>query len=215
MAAITSTDLLEQLNWRYATKSFDPSKTIPSDTWSAIEQSLRLTPSSFGLQPWHFLVITDPAIRQQLLPHSWGQTQVTDCSHFLVLCTRTDLDENFVDQFLQSTADTRGVPLDSLTQYRDIVLQFMSAMDAEQLNHWGSRQTYLAIQRLMDAAALLEVDACPMEGFIPAEYDNILKLADKNLTATVCCALGYRSEEDKYASLAKVRYPVDQLITHI
>ncbi|GHC48901.1 NAD(P)H-dependent oxidoreductase [Roseibacillus persicicus] len=212
---MTDEQLIESFNWRYATKIFDPGAKIAEKTWHTLQESMRLSPSSFGLQPWHFVSITSSDLRQQLLPHSWGQKQVVDSSHMVVLCTRTDIDAAFVEEFIASTAEQRNVTVESLKGYRDVVVDFISAMTPEVRVQWCKRQTYLALQRLMDAAALLQVDACPIEGFLAAEYDKILDLPAKNLTATVCCALGYRSSEDKYAELAKSRFPKEKLFTEL
>ncbi len=215
MSKISAAGLTETFQWRYATKVFDPSKKLSSENWEALKEALRLTPSSFGLQPWHFLAITDAEIRKELLPHSWNQTQVTDCSHYLVLCTRTDLNLEFVDSFIDSIAQQRDVSVELLTEYRGMMVGLFESLSEEHLQHWATRQTYLALQRLTDAAALLGIDACPIEGFTPPEYNQILKLPEKSLTASVCCALGYRSEKDKYASLAKVREPMENILTEL
>lgn len=211
----SSEQLLSILNWRYATKVFDPTKTIPQSDWNTLKEAMRLTPSSFGLQPWHFIAITDKALQAELRPHSWGQSQVTDCSHFLVLCTRTDIGVPFVEQFIASTASQRNVSPESLQGYQDVVVDFITKMTPEERIQWSKLQTYLALQRLMDSASILEVDSCPIEGFLPAEFNRILALPEKNLTATVCCALGYRSSDDKYASVPKSRYPSELIFTEI
>ncbi len=207
--------LLEQLRWRYATKQFEANKEIPADTWSAIEDSLVLTPSSFGLQPWHFVVITNQETKKALLPHSWNQTQVTDCSHFVVLSAKINPDEADVDEFLNRTIEVRGGDLESLQGYRDMMLGFMNKMSPEERLHWAKNQTYIALGQLMSTAATLGIDACPMEGIVPAEFDRILKLTEKGLTTSVACALGYRSVEDSYAKAPKVRFDKKDLISNL
>ena len=206
--------LIDSLNWRYATKQFDPTRTIPLETWQALEQSLVLTPSSFGLQPWKFVVITDSDLRGELLPHSWNQRQVVDCSHFLVLAAPTNFGEDGIENFLDLTAEVRGVTRESLDGYRQMMTGFFGAMDDAQTLEWAQRQVYLALGQVLFAAATLGVDACPMEGFVPAEYNRILELDAEGLHATVACAFGYRASEDKYATLPKVRFPADQVMNH-
>lgn len=215
MPTLTPDQLATTFNWRYATKVFDNSRKLPEEIWSSLQESMRLSPSSFGLQPWHFLHIKSTDLREELLPHSWGQKQVTDCSHYVVLCTRTDIDKAFVEEFIASTAEQRSVTKESLQGYQDVVVDFISQLTPEERVEWSQRQTYLALQRLMDAAALLGVDTCPIEGFIPSKYNEALDLPAKNLTASVCCALGYRSQDDKYASLPKVRYPVEKVFSQL
>ena len=205
---------IEQLKWRYATKVFDKTKKIDSELWSKVEESLLLTPSSFGLQPWKFIVVTDDAIKKSLLPHSWGQPQVTDCSHLVVLAARSPLTDIEVTEFIQSTADTRSIPAESLEEYKGMMLGFLSRMDDDARTRWAKNQVYIALGQLMSTAAVLGIDACPMEGITPPEYDKILGLKEQGYTTTLACPLGYRSADDKYASLAKVRYSADKLIEH-
>ena len=215
MKPISPKHLLQQLQWRYATKKFDASQAIPAETWEALEDSLILTPSSFGLQPWHFLVVQNPALRQELLPHSWGQPQVTDCSHFVVLAAKTSVTEEEIDAFLALTAQLRAEEIETLNPYREMMLGFTQQMDAATQQHWSQLQTYIALGQLMSSAALLGIDACPMEGIVPAEYDRILGLPEKGLTASVACALGYRSKDDKYAEASKVRFEKSELLTRL
>jgi nitroreductase len=215
-STLSSQQLLAALRWRYATKMFDPARKIPADEWAALEESLVLSPSSFGLQPYRFLVVQDRATREKLLPHAWGQRQVVDASHFVVFAARTEITEAEIDAFLKLTASTRGVPVESLAAYRGMMTgSLLSASFKPLAVHWAARQAYIALGNLLTCATVLGVDACPMEGFVPAEFDKVLGLASQGLTASVCCALGYRSPADKYASLPKVRLPKEQLVTRI
>ncbi|PQJ29108.1 NAD(P)H-dependent oxidoreductase [Rubritalea profundi] len=209
---MTPTTLLDALNWRYATKAFDPSRTIASEVWDAIEESLVLTPSSFGLQPWKFIVVTDPDVKKQLLPHSWNQQQVVDCSHLVVLAAHGPIGNAELDTFIDTTHAVRGGEKESLTFYRDMMGGFIANMSAEQLIAWAKNQVYIALGQLMASAAFLKIDACPMEGITPAEYDKILGLEGTGYFTTVACPMGYRSNDDKYASLPKVRYSKDKII---
>jgi nitroreductase len=208
-------ELIDQLNWRYATKGFNPNKSIPTDVWQAIESSLVLTPSSFGLQPWKFIIVTDQETKKQLLPHSWNQPQVVDCSHLVVFAAQSPVTAKELDDFIDLTHSTRGGDKESLQFYRDMMGGFVDKMDSSQLLAWAKNQTYIALGQLMATAAVLGVDACPMEGIVPTEYDRILKLEGTGFFTTVACPMGYRSDEDKYAELPKVRYPKDKIIQHI
>lgn len=213
MSQLSPQDLLDQLNWRYATKKFDASQRIPNETWSAIAKSLVLTPSSFGLQPWHFVVVKDEKTKEALLPHSWGQAQVTDCSHFVILAAKTSMTEAEIDSFLARTVQVRGGKIDQLNPYRDMMVGFTKNMDEAAKLQWAKLQTYIALGQLMTTAAVLGIDACPMEGIAPPEYDRILGLEEKGLTTSVACALGYRCPDDKYASAPKVRFEESEMIT--
>jgi nitroreductase len=207
---------LQALQWRYATKAFDPEKKIPAETMAIIEQSLVLTPSSYGLQPWKFLIVTDKATRETLVPHSWGQRQVADCSHLVVFTVKRTFGEADVDALIARTAEVRGVSRDALQTYRDIMVgDIVKGPRSRAYEDWAKRQTYIALGQLMLTAAQLGVDSCPMEGFVPDKYDEVLGLAAKGLTTSVACPLGYRSTNDKYASAPKVRYPAEQVIERI
>jgi len=207
--------LLSSLNWRYATKVFNPEKTIPSDVWNAIEESLVLTPSSLGLQPWKFLVITDPAIKEQLVEHSWNQTQVRDCSHLLVLCAREKTTDDDIDAWLKTLANIRQVSLESLDGYANMIRGFIHGMDDASVLAWAKNQIYIALGQVITSAALLGIDACPMEGIVKDEYNRVLGLTNTGYTTTVACPLGYRSPDDKYANIPKARFPSDKIIDHL
>jgi nitroreductase len=214
--SIPSSQLLDALRWRYATKAFDSNRKIPADTWSALEDSLVLSPSSFGLQPYRFLVINDPATRERLQPHAWGQRQVVDASHFIVFAARTSVTEAEIDTFIAHIARTRGVTPESLASYRGMMTGMLLSEGFKPLvTHWTARQAYIALGNLLTSAALLGVDACPMEGFVPAEFDKVLGLPAQGLSAVVCCALGYRHADDKYALAPKVRQPKSGLLKAI
>ena len=213
MSTLSPSDLLAGLKWRYATKVFDSSKIIPAEKWAALEEALILTPSSYGLQPWRFIVVTNAELKRQLLAHSWNQKQVTDCSHYVVFASIKNICEADIDRFLSHAATVRNAPLDSLKAYRGMMVSDIIHGPRGKASHeWAARQAYIALGNFMTAAALLHVDTCPMEGFIPAEYDKILGLEARGLTAAVCCAAGYRSETDKYAGLPKVRFSHQEMI---
>ena len=205
--------LIETLNWRYATKQFDPAKKIPAPVWEALEDALVLTPSSYGLQPWHFFVVTDAKLKAALRPYSWDQPQVTDCSHHVVFATRLDIDAAFVEKYLARIADVRGVAVESLGFYRDMMTSdILNGPRSKWVQEWAARQVYIALGNFMTAAALLGVDTCPMEGMDPTKYDEILGLPAKGFRAVVACPAGYRAAGDKYAGLPKVRFPKKDLI---
>ena len=208
--------LLEALNWRYATKVFDTTRKISADVWQTLERALVLTPTSYGLQPYRFLVISDPARRAELLPHSWNQKQVVDASHFVVFTTRTKITGADVNKLIARISDIRKIPAESLNFYRDLMLgDIVNGPRGKIAHEWAARQTYIALGNLMTCAAVLGVDACPMEGLSPAEYDRVLGLNGSDYATVVACALGYRAANDKYASLPKVRYETKELIQTI
>ena len=204
---------VDALQWRYATKVFDASKKIPADVWAALEKTLVLTPTSYGLQPYRFLVVQDPAKRAALLAHSWGQKQVVDCSHYVVFTARTEMKEADVAKLISRTSEIRGIPEEKLNFYRDMMLgDVVNGERGKTAHEWAARQCYIALGNLMTAAAVLGVDACPMEGIVPQEYDKVLGLAGGGYATVVACALGHRSADDKYAHLPKVRYQTADVV---
>lgn len=211
---MTPSDLLESLNFRYATKKFDAARRIPDEEWEVLEQALVLAPSSFGLQPWRFLVINDAGLRERLRKHSWGQAQITDASKLIVFTTRTDMTEPDVDRFMNRLAAVQERDPATLDGYRNVVVSFAAAMNREARHAWNARQTYIALGQFMTAAAVIGIDTCPIEGFDPAGYDEVLELADSGYTTTVVCAAGYRSPDDKHAATPKARFPREELIEH-
>jgi nitroreductase len=215
MSTLTPAALLAQLQWRYATKAFDPTKKIPADVWSAVEQALILSPSSYGLQPWKFLVITDPALRAQLRPVSWNQSQITDASHLVVFASKLVMTEADAQHLIDRTAAVRGIPAEALEGYKGMMVSdLVKGPRAATINEWAKKQTYIALGNLMTSAAVLGLDTCPIEGFDPVAYDKILGLTAQGLTAAVVCPVGYRAEGDKYATLPKVRYEASELVEH-
>jgi nitroreductase len=212
---IATTELLAALNFRYATKAFDPARKIPAETFAAIKTSLALTPSSFGLQPWKFLVVDSPDLREKLRAASWGQPQVTDASHLVVLTARTDLSQADIDSWIARLSEVQGTPVENLAGLAGMISSFSGAMDAPAKQAWNTRQVYIALGQLMTAAAVLGIDSCPLEGISPSAYDEILGLKDSGYATAVACALGYRSADDKYATAPKARFPEEMLVSHI
>jgi nitroreductase len=215
-STISHEQLLDRLNWRYATKQFDPDHTISARDWAVLEEALRLSPSSGGLQPWKFVVITDPATRAKLLPASYGQPQITHASHLVVFAAKKNFGDADVDAFIRHVAATRGVPVESLTPFRDMLVGgIVRAMDEQARDAWARNQAYIALGNLLTSAALLGIDACPMEGFDRVQYDQILGLSGQGYGSAVIATLGYRASTDKYADAAKVRFPTEQIFAHI
>lgn len=216
MKTINSNQLLEQLNWRYATKQFDPSRKISATDWTTLEEALRLTPSSGGLQPWKFIVVTDPGVRAKLRPASYGQPQITDASHLVVFTAKNNFSEADVDAHLQNVAQAQGVPVASLAQFRGMLVGgIVQAMDEPARNAWARNQAFIALGNLLTSAALLGIDACPMEGFDRAQYDEILGLKAKGYSSAVIATLGYRLPTDKYAGAPKVRFAREQIFLNV
>lgn len=216
MSAINSTQLLVQLNWRYATKQFDPARKISEPDWAGLEEALLLTASSGGLQPWKFIVITDPAVRAKLLPATYGQPQVTAASHLVVFASKNNFSEADVDAHIKHVAEVQGAPIEALAPLRGMLVGgIVKAQDETARNAWARNQAYIALGNFLTSAALLGIDACPMEGFDRAQYDTILGLSAKGFSSAVIATVGYRLPTDKYASAPKVRFPKEQVFISV
>lgn len=215
-AIVNPAQVLELLNWRYATKKFDPTKKIPSEIWHALEQSLVLAPSSFGLQPWKFFVVRNPEIRQQLQGAAWGQSQVVDASHLVVFAIKKDVNAADVDPYLDRMAEVRQTSRAQLQGLEDMVKGFLKEPPFPfDPDTWSARQVYIALGFFLYSAAMLAIDTCPMEGFVPAQVDEILDLPGQGYSAVVMCTAGYRAADDKYADMAKVRYETEDVVRYV
>ena len=208
-------DLISRLHWRYAVKHFDSSRAITANDWKTLEEALVLSPSSYGLQPYKFLVIDDPVLRRRLTTVSFNQPQIIECPHFVVFAIHSGLDLAHVDRFIARMAEVSQVTVESLAGYRKLIIRdLIEGPRHAWIDQWSARQAYIALGNLLTSAAMLGIDACPMEGFAPAEYDTILNLSKRGLSAVVACALGYRNPGDPHAHDAKVRFPIADLIEH-
>jgi nitroreductase len=213
MHKLTGHQLIDSLNWRYATKKFDNTKKIDEKTWQALEEALVLTPSSYGAMPYKFIVVQDQGLKDQLTAASYGQKQVSDCSHHVVFVAKEKMDVDHLKKYINQTATIRGVSPSDLEGFEKMmVTQLVEKMTAEQSFKWASNQTYIALGNFMTAAAVLGVDACPFEGINPAKYDEILGLTGTGWKTVCACPAGYRALDDKYASAKKVRFDHKDLI---
>ena len=208
-------EILAQLNWRYATKSYDKTRRISEEDWKTLEQAITLAPSSFGLQPYKVLVIDNPQIREKLRAAAYGQSQVTDASHFVVFAYKKTLNDADIEHYVERTAEVRGASRESLADFeKTLKATARKAVEGGYIETWNSRQAYIALGFLLETAALLGIDASPMEGFDAAQFNAILGLED--YSAVVIAALGYRSAEgDWLTNLPKVRKREGELIERI
>lgn len=208
--------LMDALKWRYATKKFNPSKKISANDWAALEEALVLTPSSYGMQPWKFLVIENVELREKLKVASWNQSQITDASHLVVFAAKETLTEADVDKFLLATANSRGADVSSLDGYKKVMMgDFINGARSKIVPEWNIRQLYIALGNFMTSAAMLGIDTCPIEGLNPSAYDEILGLKGSGYRVLCACPAGYRADDDKYSTSPKVRYPLNEVIVRL
>ncbi len=214
MQTVSPEVLLEQLNWRYAVKKFDASKKIAPGTWSTLEKAMVLSPSSYGLQPWRFLVVQDSKVREKLRPVSWNQSQITDASHMVVFLRKEKLTAADVEKYVDRIVEVRKAPREVLNDYRNMMLGTVNNPATDHAG-WNSRQVYIALGFFLSAAAMLGIDACPMEGIDSAKYDEMLNLKGTGYTTTVVATAGYRADDDMFAKMAKVRFAENDVIVRV
>jgi nitroreductase len=202
---------LENQNWRYATKKFDASKKITTEDLNTLKEAIRLSSSSYGLQPYKIIIVENPELRAKIQPAAWGQSQIIDASHLIVFANETNVDDTTIDSYLKNISETRNTPIETLSGYGNFMKSKISTLETEVKNIWTAKQTYLALGNLLNAAAELKIDTTPMEGFVPAQVNEILGLDNLNLNATLIATLGYRHEEDTTQHYKKVRKSNEEL----
>lgn len=204
--------LLEALRWRYATKAFDPEQKVSDEQLETILEAGNLAPSSYGLQPYKFVVIENQSLQDQLVPHSYNQTQISEASHVIVIAVRTDIDVDYVNDYAARIESTRGLPAGAVDGYRNMMVGSVSGMSDGDKKTWNTKQAYIALGMMMSAAASLGVDSCPMEGFVADEYDKLLGLSEQKLRSVVLLPIGFRSSEDKTQHAKKVRWSLSDIV---
>ena len=208
-------NIIDALNWRYAVKQFDPNKKLTQEQLDTLLEAMRLSHSSFGLQPWKFVVVENPEMRAKLREAGYGQSKITDASHLIVIAVQKNLDDAYVDTFLRSTAEMQNVSLESLQGLSDMVKDAVHSRTPEAQVEWSARQAYIALGVLLTAAAHEGIDAGPMEGFDPKKFDEILGLEKRGLASQVAVAVGFRSPNDTYANLKKVRFSKEDVVIEV
>ena len=206
---------IENLNWRYATKKYNPDRKISDEDLNILKEAVRLSVSSMGLQPYKVLIITDPEVREKLKPAANNQNAITDASHLFVFANEVNVGQKQIDAYADNIIKTRGIAKENIAPFVNSMKNFIEAQDEINKNFWTSKQAYLAMNSLIIAAAMLKIDATPMEGFNKAEFNKILGLDQMGLNAAVIGAVGYRHEEDHFQHMKKVRKPENELFVTI
>ncbi|MFV8271210.1 NAD(P)H-dependent oxidoreductase [Flavobacterium sp. GT2N3] len=196
---------LENQNWRYATKKFDATKKITAEDLDTLKEAIRLSVSSYGLQPYKIIIVENPELRAQLQRAAYGQSQIVDASLVIVFANEINFGEEEIINFSKNMSETRGIPIESMQGYVEYIKSNITGLPEETRNIWSSKQTYLALGNLLNVAAELKIDATPMEGFIPAQVNELLGLDALGLNATLIATLGYRHDEDATQHYKKVR----------
>jgi nitroreductase len=202
---------LEHQNWRYATKKFDSGKIINNEDLNTLKEAIRLSSSSFGLQPYKVFIIENPELRAQLKAASWGQSQVVDASHLFIFASKTNIGDAEVDDYVKNTSIIRELPIESLSGFSNYLKGYIKPLTEDAKNIWTSKQTYLAMGNLLNAAAELKIDVTPMEGFVTDQVNELVGLDKLGFTASLIATLGYRHDEDDTQHYKKVRKSQEEL----
>lgn len=205
----------EALAWRYAVKKFDPTRQLADNLLNRLMEAFNLTATSYGLQPIRMLVVRHPELQEQLVAHSYGQRQVADASHVLVLCVETKIDAAFIKDYFERVKELRGTSERILEPFRESLLKRFAGMDQAEIRAWAINQAYLALGNLLTVCAYERIDSCPMEGFVPGGYDQVLGLGEQGLEAVLVLPVGYRAPDDMFATLKKVRRPLERSVQTI
>lgn len=207
--------VLDSLRWRYAVKKFDDGKIVPEEKIDTIKEAFNLTASSYGLQPFKLVVIKNKEIQNQLVEHSWNQKQVTQASHVLVMTVPKSYSTEEVSSYFNRVKNIRNTPDEIINPFQEFLTNTVASKSQEELLAWNKNQAYLAMGNLLTVCALEEIDSCPMEGFIPEKYDEVLGLEGQNLTSVLVLPIGYRAEDDYMKSQKKVRKNLEEVIFQI
>jgi len=207
-------DVITGLQWRYATKKFDNTKNIPSEKMDIITKAFNLTATSYGLQPVRLVVINNKELQNQLMQHAMGQSQVADASHLLVFCIEKDVKSPYVHDYFDNVRDTRATPEKTLAPFRQMLAEKFDAQQKDETRNWAINQAYLAMGNLMTVCALEGIDACPMEGFQPEKFDDVLQLTDLNIASVLIMPIGYRADDDMFAAFEKVRRSTEDTVIY-
>jgi len=205
----------EHLKWRYAVKKFDTERILSQEKVDGLKHAFNLTATSYGLQPIKMVLIKDKELQSQLVPCSYGQTQVEEASHVLVICIEDKIDKQFITNYFRQVKTIRGTSDAILKPFKDSLVSSFSKKETKEVKRWATNQAYLAMGNLLSFCALEKIDSCPMEGFVPEEYDRLLNLNDRGLTAVLVLPVGFRAQDDMFSEMKKVRKNLDESIIEI
>jgi len=202
--------IIDDLNWRYAVKKFDTKRTLNPKDVDVLVETMRLTASSYGLMPYRLIVVDDQETKDKLKDASWGQSQLSDASHVFILCNIVKPGKTEVDNYMHLISKEREIPFDNLNAFGDNLMKKLQ--NAENVSDWAARQAYIAMGALLTVCASRRIDACPVEGFDPKQYNEILHLNERGLNAVLAIPVGYRAKDDKYQFVKKVRLPKEEFV---
>ena len=206
---------IEKLEWRYATKKFDSNKKLTEDQVEVLKNAFNLTATSYGLQPLKMVVVNNKDLQNKLVPLAYNQNQVADCSHLLVICIKTNIDGAYVDKRFDLEKETRNIKEETIADFRAFLKKTIESQSKEKIEESSKQQAYIALGNLMTICAIEGIDSCPMEGFIPSKFDEVLNLPEYNLKSVLLLPVGFRAEDDHMSKLKKVRSPLEESVITI
>lgn len=204
--------IINALEWRYAVKKFDPNKILSKEKVSVLKKAFNLTATSYGLQPVKLIIVSNKELQKTLKASSWNQAQVEDASHLLIFCIENEIDDVYIKKYFERVKNIRNTPDEILAPFQNFLIEDFNRKTTEEIKHWAKNQVYLAMGNLLTVCAIEAIDACPMEGFLPEDYDKILKLDTKGLKSVLVLPIGYRADDDMFAELKKVRKPLQDSV---
>ena len=202
-------NIIDSLNWRYATKKFDINKIVSEEKLSLLKKAFSLTPTSYGLQPVKLVVVRDKKIQNELVPHSYNQGQVEQASHLLIICIENIIDEAYIRAYFENEKKIRGTSDEVVNSFRSYLINSFSSKNENEIREWATKQAYITLGNLLTVCALEQIDSCPMEGFVPEKYNELLNLKSKGLSAVLVLPIGYRANDDVFSSFKKVRKDIN------
>ncbi|MDT7830460.1 NAD(P)H-dependent oxidoreductase [Pricia sp. S334] len=208
-------DTIKNLEWRYAVKKFDAERLLPHEKVESLKRAFNLTATSFGLQPITLLVLQNKGLQEELVAHSYGQQQVAQASHVLVICIQKTISKDYITNYFKQVQKIRGTSDSILNPFKEAMVDDFSKKDVLEIRQWAKNQAYLALGNLLTICAMEKVDSCPMEGFDPMGYDAVLQLESKGLSSVLVLPVGYRAEDDMFSDFKKVRKDLDDSVIEI
>lgn len=203
---------IEYLQWRYATKKFDPTRKLPEDKINILKEAFNLTATSYGLQPIKLIVVKNQQIKEDLKPLTMNQIQVQDASHVLIFCVVTNVDQDYISNYFELVESKRGTAKTILAPFKNFLIEEFKQKSTQEKFDWAKNQAYLAMGNLLTICAIEKIDACPIEGFEPQKYDDYLNLKEKGLKSVLVMPIGYRAKDDLFADLKKVRKDISEIV---
>lgn len=208
-------NIIDSLKWRYATKKFDTEKYVSDDKLAILKEAFTLTATSYGLQPVKLVIVSNKELQKELVSHSYNQEQVAQASHLLVICIENIVDEAYIRAHFENEKSIRGTNDTVLDSFRSYLIESFSTKKSSEIKEWATKQAYITLGNLLTVCALEKIDSCPMEGFFPEKYDELLNLNNKGLSSVLVLPIGYRAKTDMFSKFKKVRKSVESNVITI